>query len=184
MAYFPMCVDLTGKLVYVIGGGPQAAQKAQVLRPFGPQLRQQGTFTQADAEEGPALVVVGDLPLAEAEKIVQICRLHGIAVNVVDVPRLCSFYFPSLLTRGPLTVSVSSGGGCPAGAAYLRRQMERTLPEHTEQVLLWLEENRQSLRQRGILTPAVALAFQKDRPLTGEELEKLENHGGIFGKKG
>ena len=108
MAYFPMCVDLTGKLVYVIGSGPQAEQKAQVLRPFDSQLRQQGTFTQTDAEEGPALVVVGDLPLEEAEKIVKICRRYDIAVNVVDEPQLCSFYFPSLVTRGPLTVDRKS----------------------------------------------------------------------------
>lgn len=174
MAYFPMCVDLTGKLVYVIGSGPQAEQKAQVLRPFGPQLRQQGTFTQTDAEEGPALVVVGDLPLEEAEKIVQICRRYGIAVNVVDVPQLCSFYFPSLVTRGPLTVSVSSGGGCPAGAAYLRRRVEQALPEHTEQVLLWLTQQRQMLRQRGILKNAVEMAFAMDRPLTQQELAQLQ----------
>lgn len=163
MSYFPVCVDLAGKDVYLIGNGGQIRDKASKLRPFGANLIQKESFTREDARRAPALVVVGDLPLAEAEVIHALCREYRIPVNVVDVPRLCSFSFPALITRGELTVSVSTGGASPAAAAYLRGRIEEMLPEQTEQILDWLCAHRKELKEQGRLKQAVAEAFTRGR---------------------
>lgn len=173
MNRFSLSVDLRDQTVFLIGEGPQTRDKAQKLLPFGPRLIQKNTFTPEDAGQLPALVIVGDTPLAQAEAISDLCRSHRIPVNVVDVPRLCSFYFPALVTRGDLTVAISTGGGTPAAAAYLRRQIEALLPEDTDCILRWLSQNRDLLKSKQALTQATALAFSLGRPLTQAELAAL-----------
>ena len=110
---------------------------------------------------------------AEAERISRLCRERNIPVNVVDVPALCTFYFPAVITRGELTVSVSTAGRSPAAAAYLKKQVETVLPDATEEILEWLELHRAELRKRGILKKAVATVFSQGKALTEEELAEL-----------
>lgn len=177
MSYFPMCIDLAGRTVFLVGGGPQTADKAEKLRPFGPRLVRADTFTQADAEKRPALVVVGDRELREAERISALCAEHGIPVNVVDVPRLSTFFFPALIRSGELTVSVSTGGSCPAAAACLRERIQEQIPDRTGEILDWLASVRQRLKEdctpgryHAVLSRAAAAAFDKNSPLTDAEL--------------
>lgn len=173
MSRFPLSIDLTGKVVFLIGNGPQIQQKAEKLAPFGAVLIRRATFTEADAQQLPALVIVGDTELAEAEHIFSLCCQYRIAVNVVDVPRLCSFYFPALITRGDLTVSISTDGSSPAAAACLRQRIEGVLPDRTGEILDWLSENRQLLREKKCLSAAAGAAFSAGRPLTAAEVDAL-----------
>ena len=201
MAYFPLCVNLDGADVILIGGGAAARDKINILLSFGAHIRlfsdgaaaweahpqialQRRPFLETDLDVRPALVVVADAPDSEKERISGLCRAKGIPVNVVDVPSLCTFYFPSLVTRGDLTVSVSTGGKSPAAAAFLRRQFEQQLPAQTAEILDWAHELRQTLRtdypaadRRRVLRQAVAQALTLDRPLTWDELHAiLQDH--------
>ena len=173
MNHFPLSIDLSGKMVYLIGSGPQIRQKAEKMKPFKAILSQKQTFTEADAKTVPAMVIVGDTDIAKAEEIALLCRRHRIPVNVVDVPRLCSFYFPSLITKGDLTVSISTGGTCPAAAACLRERIENAIPDGTEDVLEWAHQNRERLKKHRVLKQAVTKAFSLNRPLTEEETEEI-----------
>lgn len=173
MNRFPLGIDLNGKTVCLIGNGEQIRQKAQKLLPFGAVLSYPETFTGEDAAMAPALVIVGDTPREEAERIFTLCRRHQIPVNVVDMPELCSFYFPALITCGDLTIAVSSGGVSPAVSSYLRQKIEDMLPDQTERILDWLGQHRERLKQKRILKPAIAAAFSANRPLTEEELGEL-----------
>ena len=131
MAYFPLCINLEGSDVLLLGEGKAIQEKRKILLSFGANIRlfsdasEYSTFTETDLEPRPALVVVADLPLEEKKRISGMCNARGIPVNVVDMPELCSFYFPSLVTRGDLTVAVSTGGKSPGGAAWLRRHLEK-----------------------------------------------------------
>lgn len=174
MNSFPMCVDLTGKTVFLVGNGSQIAEKVEKLRPFGPLLIKKATLDLADLQEEPALVVVGDLEENEAAPISALCRAHRIPVNVVDKPALCSFYFPALICRGDLTVSVSTGGKSPGLAASLRRRIEDQLPDRTEEILDWLGENRWKFREMGILKAVTEAALESGRPLTEAEVLSLK----------
>ena len=174
MNRFPLYLDLTDKSVYLVGDGPQIRDKAQKLESFGPRLIWLARFSEEDARQQPALVIAGDLDLSEAEAVYRLCCRYQIPVNVVDQPELCTFFFPALITKGDLTVSLSTGGSCPAAAAWLRRRVEETLPDRTEEILLWLSQNRLRLRQLGILSQATAEAFSRNRPLTEIELQQLQ----------
>ena len=172
MGYFPLCIDLSEKCVLCIGTGAQIQEKIEKLHPFGARIVVLETLTHEQLEYYlPELVIVGDMEFSEAEQISRLCREQNIPVNVVDIPELCSFFFPSLITKGDLTVSVSTGGRSPAAAAYMRREIEECIPARTEEILQWLGENRSYLREKGVLKKAVAMAFSFGRPLTKEECE-------------
>lgn len=174
MGYFPLCLDIKNQLVLCIGSGAQIKEKTEKLLPFGAIVRVQEQLTKEDLQEAPALVIVGDTPETEAEQISRMCKQHHIPVNVVDKPALCTFFFPALISKGDLTVSVSTGGVSPMAAGILRRQIEDVLPDHTEEILQWLGEQRSFLREQGMLKPATEQAFFLNRPLTEEECLELK----------
>lgn len=53
------------------------------------------------------------------------CRRKNILVNVADSLKDCNFILPSVLRRGNLTVSVSTGGRNPALAKKIRKKLSR-----------------------------------------------------------
>lgn len=153
MAYFPLCINLNGADVLLLGQGKALEEKRNIFLSFGANIRliseasEYRAFTEADLEPRPVLVVVADMPLEEKKRISKLCKEKAIPVNVVDTPELCSFYFPSLMTRGDLTVAVSTGGKSPGGAAWLRRHLEKQIPDQTESILDWADAFRQQLRR-------------------------------------
>ena len=180
MGYFPMCISLKDTHIILVGQGKAADEKLQILQSFGADIQHfHHALTEQDLEPRPAFVVVADTTPSEKERISALCRRKHIPVNVVDVPALCSFYFPSIIQNGDLTISISTGGKSPGAAAYLRRHLEPHIPDQTEDILDWLAELRKELAQesptkrRCILKQAVEHAFQKNRPLTEKELEAL-----------
>ena len=178
MAYFPMCIDIFEKTVLCIGNGPQIQEKLDKFSGFGAKIRLLEHLIMEDLTgkflmEPPVLVIVGDLPEQEAEQVSLLCRQYHIPVNVVDVPRLCTFFFPALINKGDLTISVSTGGASPMAAGYLRRQIEESIPDNAEKILQWLGEMRIPLKEKGILRKATEQAFSLNRPLTMKECEAL-----------
>lgn len=184
MAYFPLCINLTGAEVLLLGDGKSMQEKRNILLSFGANIRlfseksEYSAFTETDLESRPALVVIADMPFEEKKRISNLCKASGIPVNVVDMPELCSFYFPSTITRGDLTVAVSTGGKSPGGAAWLRRHLEKHIPDQTEEILAWANVFRKRLQweypeadRKMILRQVIDLAFSENR--IPEEYELL-----------
>ena len=70
-------------------------------------------------------------------KIAEYCEALHIPVNVVDNPELSSFYVPSVINRGPLCISITTGGNSPLFAKRLREELEKQIePEFGELVVL------------------------------------------------
>ena len=173
MGYFPMCVDIEGKKVYLVGQGEETEYKLKKLKLFSPEIIRKDALTEEDFRERPALVVIGDTEVSAAKEMCGLCGEYSVPVNVVDVPELCSFYFPALITRGNLTISVSTAGSSPMAAAHLRQKIEDMLPDNTEQILCWLSEHRSELNEKHLLKAATVAAFSLGRPLTDDEAGKL-----------
>lgn len=180
MGSFPMCINLTGRRVLLVGNGPQIREKEARLLPFGAELIRLDRLAPEDFSPRPAMVVAGDLPPDEAGRIAALCEGHGVPVNVVDQPRLCSFTFPAMALQGEVTVAVSTGGRSPAAAVCLRDHLAQHLPERTGEILDWLARLRADLRltcpdhRRAALLQALAeAAFARGDVLSPEECRRV-----------
>jgi len=66
---------------------------------------------------------IADLPLADAALLATRAREAGVLVNVEDVVGWCDFHNPSVVRRGDLLLTVSTGGRSPGLAARIRREL-------------------------------------------------------------
>lgn len=197
MAYFPFFVDLEGQRGLIVGGGTVALRKAEKLLPYGPGLTvvapepvselaalpvelTRREFQPEDLDRADFVIAATDNE-EENHRISALCRGRKIPVNVVDDKEACSFLFPALVRRGNLSVGVSTGGSSPTAAIWLKEQIDALLPERTEDILTWLEEQRPLLKERLPDQRARAARFARlfaaclewGRPLTEEERDHV-----------
>lgn len=198
MGYFPLCINLDNTSVVLVGEGKLTREKLEILLSFGADIRlfslhgfddrkeqpnislQRKKLTCDDLQFRPMFIVVGDVEYEEKLRISTMAQEMHIPVNVVDTPALCTFYFPALITKGNLTVAVSTSGKSPGAAAYLKRRLEAQIPDQSDEILEWLCDVRQQLyrkypenNHRSALREITALAFEQNRPLCQEELEAI-----------
>ena len=195
MAYFPFFVHLEDKRGLVVGGGAVALRKAEKLLPYGPRLTAvapefrpefrelQGVellrrpFEQTDLKDCDFAVVATD-DRALNRDAAELCKERRIPVNVADSREDSTFLFPALLRRGELSVGVSASGASPAAAAWVRDRFAQALPENLEEILEFLEDVREPLRQavpdgetrRRLLASLAVACMEAGRPLTEAEL--------------
>jgi precorrin-2 dehydrogenase/sirohydrochlorin ferrochelatase len=85
----------------------------------------------------------------------------GVLLNVVDRPRRCGFIVPSIMSRGDLTVAVSTAGGSPALARRVREDIEHALGPEYERALDVLARLRRHLQEQPLSSA------ERHRILTG-----------------
>lgn len=198
MGFFPFFIDLEQKEGLIAGGGATALRKVQKLLPYGPRLTVAAPVLRRELEELPGLTLLrqpfspqllegkyfavaatGDPALNR--QISQLCRHRGILVNAVDDREACTFLFPALVKRGELSVGISTGGASPSAAIWLKEQTAALLPQSMEEILSYLERQRDPVRalfpqqaQRGRALKALFLAcMDRQRPLDGAETRAL-----------
>jgi precorrin-2 dehydrogenase/sirohydrochlorin ferrochelatase len=152
---FPMFLKLSNRPCLVVGAGTVAESKIASLLEAGgrvrvvapeatPQVRSwaqtkgiewhQRPF-QPDDLEGMFLVVAATSSEELHGRIFEEATRRGVLCNVVDVPSLCDFYYPSVVQRGVLQIAISTAGQSPALAQRLRKELEDQFgPEYEEWV--------------------------------------------------
>lgn len=178
MARFPFFRDITGEKVLVVGGGEVALRRARALMEFGAEVVavapdfcsgfekskircEQRAFEMSDLIGAVIVVAATDNRELNA-RIGEECREGGIEVNISDDPSACTFQFPGLIRRGPLTVGISTDGASPVAAKYLRECIEDLVPDRFEEILACMETARELTRRK--------IAEQKNR---SEVLKKV-----------
>jgi len=73
----------------------------------------------------------------------------GVWVNCADDPSHCSFTLPAVLRRGPLSITVSTGGHSPALAAWLRDRLGAVIGPEYAVLLELLSDERAAARAAG-----------------------------------
>jgi uroporphyrin-III C-methyltransferase / precorrin-2 dehydrogenase / sirohydrochlorin ferrochelatase len=208
MQYFPLFLDISGREALVVGDGVVAARKARVLAGAGarvlviapaPQIdvleaakhsdvRVLARDFRDDDAEGMALVVsaTGDATLDARVSVA--ARAAGVPVNVVDRPELCSFVWPAIVDRDPLTVAVTSAGASPVLARSVRARIEAMLPPNFGRLARFAEEFRTAVKamrpsgvarrrfwERFFASPIAQSVLAGDEPRAREQMLALIN---------
>jgi precorrin-2 dehydrogenase/sirohydrochlorin ferrochelatase len=160
--YYPVMLDLKGKPCLVIGGGSVAARKITSLLKAGAAIHAiSPSFTasiEAIAERGEAvlrrkayqtgdcvgytLVIAATNAPEVNEQVYQETNALNTWVNVVDRPDWSSFIVPSVVRRGDLVLSVSTGGASPSLARKIAGELEASYGDEYELYLNFLSEVR------------------------------------------
>ena len=111
----------------------------------------------ADLDGVQVLFVVG-IDGDAAEALARQARQRNILVNVEDVVPLCDFHAPSVIRRGDLLLTVSTGGKSPALAQVLRERLETLFSPAWAERLAELAVLRDRLRAAGAKGPEVLRA--------------------------
>ncbi len=148
MDYLPIFLDVKTRLCIVVGGGEIASRKVALLQNAGAQIRviapvlgvsltelkAQGAIEHAAREyrqgdlAGARLVIAATDDAEVNRRVSEEAQAHGIPVNVVDQPELCSFIMPSIIDRSPVIAAVSTSGASPVLARLIRGRLESLIP--------------------------------------------------------
>ncbi len=148
MDYLPIFLDVKTRLCIVVGGGEIASRKAALLQNAGAQIRvispelevslselkTQGAIEHEAREyqqgdlAGARLVIAATDSAVVNQQVSEEAQAHGIPVNVVDQPELCSFIMPSIIDRSPVIAAVSTSGASPVLARLIRGRLESLIP--------------------------------------------------------
>lgn len=109
----------------------------------------------ADLDAIRLLYVMGLEPAVE-RSLADLARSRRVLVNVEDVTPLCDFHSPSVVRRGDLVMTVSTGGRSPTLASLLRQRLEALFPEEWAERLGRIAALRDRLRGDGASMAAVA----------------------------
>lgn len=169
---YPVNLVLTGRRCLVVGGGAVAAEKVAglaacgalvhvVARSVGEAVRRTPGVTW---EERPyrrgevagywlALTTTADAALDGA--VFADGQEAGVWVNSADDPANCSFTLPAVARRGPLMVTVSTGGHSPAVASWLRAQLSGQIGPEYEVLVRLVGAERERIRASGRSTEGI-----------------------------
>ncbi|MEH6502978.1 MAG: siroheme synthase CysG [Cycloclasticus sp.] len=149
MDYLPLFHRLTEKKCLIIGGGSVATRKARLLMDanarvtvIAPELAEELSqlaaenkieyierpFKLGDSQSYTLVICATNDPKINAQ-VSKDAQQNNIPVNVVDQPELCSFIFPAIIDRAPITIAVSSAGVAPVLSRMLRAKLETLLPQ-------------------------------------------------------
>ena len=103
-------------------------------------------FEDGDAEGMTLVVAATDNP-AVNRRVADLCKAKGIPVNVVDDPANCTFIFPAVFRKGPITAAVSSGGACPVAAKLVRDRIAGLVPDDFASAVEDLGARREDLKR-------------------------------------
>src|ERR1700683_539174 len=151
MAYLPIFLDLTGRKCLVVGGREVAARKGATLLEAGAEVvlvspeidatiielvrhrsvhHLKRKYAHGDMD-GASLVYAATDDSALHQRLYAEARGRGIPINVADVPSLCTFISPAVLTRGALKIAVSTSGASPGMAKRIVDRLGRLFgPEY------------------------------------------------------
>jgi len=193
MRYYPLLLDLTNIACLVVGAGEVGLRKIQgllecdagritVVDPGapGPELSVllashpgityvQRPFAEEDLS-GQGLVFACTASRTVNAAVSAAGRRRGILCNTADAPEEGSFVLPASITRGGLTISVSTSGASPALARVIRQELEERYGPEYEALIRLLAAIRPALLALGHDSSENRLIF---RNLAGSRLPEL-----------
>jgi len=179
MKYYPILLDLNGKLCVVVGGGRVAERKVRSLIQVGarvkvisPQLTHSLSCLKGqtgDLHKAFLAIAATDDRRAN-ERVFGQALNQKIPVNVVDDPAHSSFIVPSLVQKGDLLIAISTSGQSPALARALRQKLQKEIGAEYIYLLKLLGAVRKKIISLGLGQKRNQVIFRK---LAGKDLLPL-----------
>jgi len=200
MDLLPLFLNLSGRTVVLVGGGPVAAGKLQQLLAAGARVRViapevcpeiaradaarvqvfERPFQAADLDEA-WLVVAAATPPVNRE-VAAAGERRRIFVNAVDDPENASAFLSGVVRRDGLTIAISTNGEAPALTALVREGIDALLPAD---LAAWREiarTTRLAWKRDGVpmdeRKPRLLRAIN-ERYRSSEELRHSESDSGV-----
>ena len=163
---YPVNLIVAGRRCLVVGGGDVAARKVAGLIACGARVKvvapsvcedirreagvlwEERPYRRADLDGQRLVISATDDPAVNAA-VYRDAEAAGVWVNGADDPAHCSFTLPSVVRRGALQVTVSTGGRSPALARWLRERLESEIGPEYEVLLDLLSDERERIRTTG-----------------------------------
>ena len=169
-SYYPVFLDLEGRLCVVVGGGGVAERKVEALLTAGARVRviapeatsrieewaQEGLvelerrpYREGDLSGAWLVVAATDDPGVQ-KAVFEEAEKNRLFCNVVDKPERCSFIVPSVVRRGRLQLAISTSGASPAVARRLRERLEEEFGPEWEAYLELMARWRKEILSRDL----------------------------------
>jgi precorrin-2 dehydrogenase/sirohydrochlorin ferrochelatase len=163
---YPVNLILDGRKCLVVGGGAVAVRKVEGLLACGAEVTvvapsvddrlhtmagvsvEQREYRRGEVGGYRLAIAATDSPAANAAVFAD-GEDAGVWVNGADDPAHCSFTLPAVVRRGPLMVTVSTGGRSPALSRWLRQRLEAEIGPEFEVLLELLSAERDQLKAEG-----------------------------------
>jgi len=169
MRYYPVNLDIRDRHCLVVGGGSVGTRKIKTLLDCGGRVTvislevsaaldtlarsgrvelKQRAYSQSDLED--VFLVIGATDDQDLNRrISSDAARQNLLCNIADRPEICNFILPSIVSRGDLTISISTAGQSPAMAKTLRKSLEQQFgTEYADMLRLMGAVRKKLLRQR------------------------------------
>jgi siroheme synthase-like protein len=165
----PLFLNLTGRAVLLVGGGPVAAAKLTQLvgagahvRVVSPEIRAeiaalaQELTPSLEPQQPAPQIILTQRPFEPADldgvwlvvaaatpevnrQVAEVAETRRVFVNAVDDPANASAFLSGVVRRDGVTVAISTSGQAPALAALLREGLDLLLPSD---LASWIDKAR------------------------------------------
>lgn len=194
-AYFPVFLDLEGRLVVVVGGGSAAEHQVVSLMRYGADVlviapevaagidalvaeglveHEERDYVRGDLA-GAFLVVCAADSIETARAVYLEAEGQGCLISSVTSSDLCNCIMPAVVQRGLMQVAISTAGASPEIAQRMRKRFERELPPEWEPFMLLVGQVRRIAVERISDPVELAALFEEiadsdliDRFIAGE----------------
>ncbi|BDQ32696.1 precorrin-2 dehydrogenase/sirohydrochlorin ferrochelatase family protein [Pseudodesulfovibrio portus] len=175
MRYYPIFVNLENRSCLVVGAGAVGKRKIKSLLDSGAgrvtvvdtcqpapgfeHVLDQDNVTflcrefRAQDLDGQFLVMACTSSEKVNKNIGDLCKQRNILCNIADMPEQCSFIVPAVVSRGDLTIAVSTGGRSPAMAKRIRRDLQESFGQEYADLLTVMGRIRPLMLGQGLETP-------------------------------
>lgn len=199
MAYLPVFIDVKNKPCLVVGGGPVACRKMEVLLRYEADVRvvakevceeicvrlpassiRLGQVTEEEIQEA-TLVIAATGSREVNHETVMLCQRYRIPVNVVDAPEECTFLFPSVVKKGDISIGINTGAQSPLVSKQIRKDIEQAVPDYYAEIAMQMGKLRAYLRahvpeekqRRNILQRVAEEVFAGEGMIPGGKIEEI-----------
>jgi precorrin-2 dehydrogenase / sirohydrochlorin ferrochelatase len=192
---YPVNLVLRGRSVLVVGGGPVATQKVegllaggadrllvvapdvtddlQALAADGLVRLERREYTSPEAADHRLVVTATSDPDVNHQVFLD-ADAAGVWVNSADDPANCTFTLPARVRRGPILITIATGGHSPALSTWLRRRFEAEFGPEYDDLLELLSAERESIKAQGRSTEG--LKWQEALDLGLLDLLRADRH--------